>query len=121
MTAFFRSTLVLLLFFAMTTVAAQSESKVYITKTGERYHKSSCSYAKTGWQSTLAAAKKKGLIPCKVCKPGGAGSVSSTTSSNSLKSTNSATSSQCLAITKAGSRCSRKSAKGSSYCWQHEV
>jgi len=26
----------------------------------------------------------------------------------------------CLATTKAGSRCSSKSAAGSSYCWQHD-
>ncbi|TXD77370.1 hypothetical protein ESW18_11215 [Algoriphagus ratkowskyi] len=29
------------------------------------------------------------------------------------------TSSQCSATTKTGARCSRKSAAGSSYCWQH--
>lgn len=102
---------------------------VFITKTGAKYHKESCRYAKTGWASDLAAAKKKGLTACLVCKPssiemGDAKSLPLSSESNKVepsKETKSAqtTSSQCKATTKAGSRCSRKSAAGSSYCWQH--
>lgn len=110
---------------------AQSESKVYITKSGAKYHKSSCRYAQTGWAATLTEAKEKGLTDCLVCKPGGGSSAtpptSSSTETNSLRSTTPSTtkpaattnSSQCRATTKAGSLCSRKVAAGSSYCWQH--
>lgn len=112
-------------------VTAQTESKVFITKTGAKYHKSSCRYAETGWAATLSEAKDRGLTACLVCKPGGGGTStpanSSSTETNSLRSTTpssskpaaTTSSSQCRATTKAGSRCSRKAADGSSYCWQH--
>lgn len=101
-------------------VVAQS---VYITKTGKKYHKESCRYAKTGLATTLADAKKKGLTACLVCKP--STTESKTTEPTSIKSNTSETRptqntlSQCMATTKAGSRCSRKAASGSRYCWQH--
>ena len=110
---------------------AQSESKVYITKTGAKYHRSNCRYAQTGWAATLTEAKEKGLTACLVCKPGGGSATtpanSTSTETNSLRSTTPSTSkpaattssSQCKATTKAGSRCSRKASAGSSYCWQH--
>tara|TARA_R110002072_G_scaffold30097_12_gene94439 strand:+ start:7532 stop:7918 length:387 start_codon:yes stop_codon:yes gene_type:complete len=101
---------------------------VFITKTGAKYHKESCRYAKTGWASDLAAAKKKGLTACLVCKP--SSSETGQTKPLPLSSGESKAepkkqtqppqaSSQCIATTKAGTRCSRKSAAGSSYCWQH--
>lgn len=83
---------------------------VYVTKTGKKYHMESCRYAKTGWASSLAEAKKRGLTACLVCKPNS--TETGTTSSNSLKSNSSETKttqnipSQCNATTKARSRCS---------------
>jgi micrococcal nuclease len=41
--------------------------EVWITRTGERYHRGSCRYAKI--RSTLREAQAKGLTPCKVCNP----------------------------------------------------
>lgn len=111
--------------------SAQTESKVFITKTGAKYHKSSCRYAQTGWESTLSDAKDRGLTSCLVCKPGGGSSStpanSPSTETNSIRSTTPSSSkpaattstSQCSATTKAGSRCSRKTSAGSSYCWKH--
>lgn len=124
----FRLAVIVFLSLLSFTVYAQSDTKVYVTKTGAKYHRSSCRYAKTGWPATLTEAKDRGLTACLVCKPGGgSASTSSSTSTNSLKSTPSSSntttttsSSQCIATTKAGSRCSRKAASGSSYCWQHE-
>ena len=124
---FFHSVLPLLLFLLTLQGYAQSETKVYITKTGAKYHKSSCRYAQTGWAATLTEAKEKGLTACLICKPGGGEtSTSSSPGSNAyaLRSStpsNSApnstiTSGQCKATTKAGSRCSRKASAGSSYC-----
>lgn len=112
-------------------LASQLEAQtVFITKTGAKYHKESCRYAKTGWASDLAAAKKKGLTACLVCKPSssetGEAKPLPLSSGNSKvepsKETKSAqtSSSQCSATTKAGTRCSRKTATGSSYCWQHD-
>ena len=43
---------------------------VYITKTGEKYHKSSCRYlSKSKISISLKDAKEQGLTPCSVCKP----------------------------------------------------
>jgi hypothetical protein len=47
-------------------LAAQT---VYKTKTGDRYHTSSCRYlAKSKIAIDVAKAKKEGLSACKVCK-----------------------------------------------------
>ncbi len=58
---------------ASTTLAAQepeSGQTVYITDTGEKYHRSGCRYLK---KSAHAIAKDRavaqGYTPCKVCKP----------------------------------------------------
>ena len=103
---------------------------VFITKTGAKYHKESFRYAKTGWASDLAAAKKKGLIACMVGKacstetgedkplPLFSGSIKVEPSKETKPAQT--TSSQCKAKTNAGARCLRKSAAGSTYCWQHE-
>ncbi|WP_191321962.1 hypothetical protein [Algoriphagus aquimarinus] len=117
------------LFIAFFLLASQlSAQTVFITKTGAKYHKESCRYAKTGWASDLAAAKKRGLTACLVCKPSSTETgeakpfpLSSEQSKvEPKKQTQPAqASSQCKATTKAGPRCSRKAASGSSYCWQH--
>lgn len=105
--------------FFLLTAHLQAQT-VYITKTGARYHKESCRYAKPGWASELAAVKKKGLTSCLVCKPSNTETneakpipLSSVTSNvDPVKETKPAqtTSSQFKATTKAGYRCSRKSA-----------
>ena len=51
-------------------LAAQLQAQtVFITKTGAKYHKESCRYAKSGWAATLTDAKKIGLTACLVFKP----------------------------------------------------
>jgi len=46
------------------------ESSVYITDTGNKYHKSSCSYlSKSKILISREEAKKNGYGPCSVCKP----------------------------------------------------
>ncbi|MDR7131648.1 hypothetical protein J2X69_004012 [Algoriphagus sp. 4150] len=120
-----------LLFTIIFLFAVQLQAQtVFITKTGARFHKESCRYAKTGWASDLAAAKKKGLTACLVCKPssietGEAKPIPLASEPKTIEPSKEtkpaqATSTQCSATTKAGSRCSRKSAAGSSYCWQHD-
>ena len=43
---------------------------VYVTRTGKKYHRSSCRYVRSGpIAMSLAEAKAKGYTPCKVCKP----------------------------------------------------
>lgn len=118
------------LFISFLLLAAQLQAQtVYITKTGKKYHKESCHYAKTGGNSDLAAVKKKGLTACLICKPsstetGEAKPIPLSSRNSKVESSKETkpvqtTSIQCIATTKAGSRCSRKSASGSKYCWQH--
>jgi len=43
---------------------------VYITKTGKKYHRGNCRYLKKSKiKISLKDACKRGLAPCKVCKP----------------------------------------------------
>lgn len=43
---------------------------VYITRTGTKYHKSSCQHLRQSKIAIqLAEAKRKGYGPCKTCKP----------------------------------------------------
>jgi len=52
------------------TVVFAKEQVVYITKTGKKYHKSSCHYLKKSKiKTTKSKAKELGYTACKVCKP----------------------------------------------------
>jgi hypothetical protein len=43
---------------------------VYITKTGEKYHRDGCQYlSRSKIATTLKEALARGFGPCKVCKP----------------------------------------------------
>lgn len=87
------------------------DTKVYVTKTGVKYHKSTCSYLrKSKIEKTLSTAKAAGYTACSRCSGG-------TPSTTKAKTT---TSSRCSATTQAGNQCKRNSSSGSSYCWQHK-
>jgi len=46
------------------------DTVVYITKTGEKYHKDGCRYLRQSKiKTTKKEAVKKGYGACKVCKP----------------------------------------------------
>jgi hypothetical protein len=82
--------------------------QVYVTDTGTKYHKSGCRYLnKSKHTKTLTKAIKDDYTACSKCY--GKKAVPKTTKSVS----------QCMAATKAGTRCKRKPAEGSAYCWQH--
>ena len=101
---------------------------VYTTKTGEKYHKSSCRYLKySKKETTIKKAKALGYIACKVCKPtaentqskkASASSNSKPELSSSIKKNSIAT--QCTGKTKSGARCKRKTKNTSGRCYQHE-
>jgi hypothetical protein len=66
-----RVVLVVILFFALLCSFVFAESiTVYITKTGEKYHTSTCRYlSKSKIPIELKDALEQGYEPCKVCKP----------------------------------------------------
>ncbi|QNL48131.1 hypothetical protein H8S90_15100 [Olivibacter sp. SDN3] len=46
------------------------ETVVYVTRTGEKYHRGSCRYlSKSKIETSLKDAQKNGYAACKVCKP----------------------------------------------------
>lgn len=46
------------------------EITVYVTRTGEKYHRGSCHYlSRSKIPMTLSAAIRGGYEPCKVCRP----------------------------------------------------
>ena len=53
----------------ITTQAASGESTVYITSTGECYHRSGCSYLKSKIEVTLSYAVSNGYRACSRCNP----------------------------------------------------
>ncbi len=55
---------------SLAAVAADDDPTVYITKTGEKYHRATCRYLKESKiPISLSEAKNQGYEPCKVCKP----------------------------------------------------
>lgn len=52
------------------TVTNPTSKTVYITRTGSKYHKSSCRYlSRSKIKIDYSKAKKQGYTACKVCKP----------------------------------------------------
>lgn len=112
--------------------ASVSAQEVYTTKTGEKYHKSTCRYLKySKHKIKLDKAIELGYDPCSVCKPSrsnksssNSASLSSSNSSSSNSKTTSsskkATATQCIGKTKAGARCKRKTKNANGRCYQHQ-
>ena len=99
---------------------------VYITKTGEKYHKENCRYLKkSSYSINLSDAKARGYNACSVCKPSTTVKASSTlitnqtTQNNNVKVSQSNYSVQCAATTKAGNQCKRMTKSTNGNCWQH--
>ena len=99
---------------------------VYVTKTGSKYHTSSCRSlraSKIAMSLSDAAARYQ---PCKICHPPVPGSDAATTPTHanaaapaSAPAQRVAEAGRCQAITKKGTQCSRRAKAGSKYCWQH--
>jgi hypothetical protein len=108
-----------LLLFVAINLSAQT---VYVTKTGEKYHVGTCRYlAKSKIAIELNDAINRGYGACKICQP--PQSVSKRSEEVKEEKTTdynkNATSSQCTATTKKGSRCKRMTTSVNGKCWQH--
>ena len=96
---------------------------VYITRTGAKYHDDGCRYlSRSKIKTTLSEARENAYTLCSVCKPptkvtSGTGQENATTTPAPVRK---ATSCQCTAKTKSGTRCSRMTTSASGKCWQHE-
>jgi hypothetical protein len=120
---------------ALVLAACTSEAQtVYVTRTGTKYHNSSCSYLRQSKISIdLKKAKEQGYTACSVCKPSTKESSKdeptglktqtpvqqNQTTQTPVPQKKPETTSQCSAITKAGTRCKRTASSGGK-CWQHQ-
>lgn len=110
--------------------------KVYITRTGEKYHTSSCRYIKQSGKAIELKEAAKSYDPCSVCKPPKVGSNSTNNEGVSIPEPDNASkkapkvetekknppvarSVQCSGTTKAGNRCKRKTTAANGRCYQH--
>lgn len=118
---------IVLLFITLSCGYCIPAQTVYTTKTGEKYHKSTCHYLKYSKKEIkLDRAKALGYVACKVCKPT-ANNTKKKSNSTSLaskkvqKTTTSKklTATQCTGKTKSGKRCKRKTKNTSGRCYQH--
>ncbi|WP_242156371.1 hypothetical protein [Aestuariivivens sediminis] len=111
---------IFVLVFIMT--VSLSAQTVFTTKTGEKYHKSTCHYLKYSKKEiTLEKAKELNYMACSVCKPGHSKTeittkASSLTNTSSIKKT---TATQCTGKTQSGRRCKRMTKNSSGRCYQH--
>ena len=48
---------------------AEAGRPVWVTRTGERFHRADCPSAKAGMITTAEAALRNGYTPCKTCRP----------------------------------------------------
>src|SRR5690606_27281853 len=109
--------------------------KVYITKTGAKYHRKDCRYLKySSFEIELSEAKESGYTPCSVCRPvhgekkpeAPPGNTQSGTAPDQVtplykeSTPPKSTSRQCAALTQAGSRCKRMTTNANGRCWQHQ-
>ncbi len=109
--------------FLVSSVYAQT---VYVTNTGEKYHREDCRYLrKSSIAISLSDAITQGYTACKVCKP--PLKVSNSKSTNNAnrvinkgnQNYSKSVSVQCSATTKAGRRCKRMTRSPNGQCWQH--
>jgi hypothetical protein len=100
-----------------------SQDYVLICKGGSAYayHKYECSGLKRCTHAVVKVSRQEaiqiGRTACKICYAG-AVTPSKVVGSSPTPSSEAATSGQCKAITKKGTRCSRN-ARSQGYCWQH--
>ena len=116
--------LVLLVAFAATAIAQSPDAVVYVTRTGEKYHKAGCSSLSRSQIATTLAAASKRYGPCSNCKPPILAAATpvvpaAASTPRAAPAAKAVESGQCQARTKKGTQCSRKAKPGSQYCWQH--
>ena len=109
------------------TTSSADDEIVYVTKTGQCYHRDGCRSLRASripMSLQEAAARYR---PCNICKPPVLASAPKSEArpqgrGEAVKEApkRAASGGQCKAVTKKGTRCKRKAQPGSDYCWQHQ-
>lgn len=115
------SSIILMGFFANSSYG-QDDPTVYVTRTGAKYHRVTCSYLR---QSSIPMKLSEAVVyytPCSRCHP----PIPSEKASEQViekdkktKETKAVKSVQCAGITKKGTRCKRMTSDPSGFCYQH--
>lgn len=106
---------------------------VYITRTGNKYHNSTCQYLKHSRIGVrLSVAKEQGYTACSACHSSGIKNPAAPVAPRQLQQQQQVqqvrsaaektitVSRQCIAKTKSGSRCKRTTQNANGKCWQHQ-
>lgn len=97
----------------------KSDTQIYITKSGKKYHLDGCRWLKSKIPATITEANSKGLTPCKVCSPPSKSNITKNIKTQFFESDNITQGSRCQGNTQKGNQCKRISQKEQDYCWQH--
>jgi hypothetical protein len=98
------------------------DTTVYVTKTGTKYHRATCSSLSKSKIPMALRDAAKSYQPCKRCGPPVLPSTAAVPPAQTRTLTAASAGSpdgRCQAITKKGTRCKRAARPGSRYCWQH--
>jgi hypothetical protein len=119
-----RLILIAVLFTVGVSAALAQAEKVYVTRTGKKYHRASCTSLRSSKIEMPLAEAATRYGACKICRPPVPTPASQTTPveqrpSSPASAAPGARSTRCQATTKQGTQCSRNAKAGSSYCWQH--
>ena len=88
--------------------SAEKEQTVFVTKTGKKYHQSTCGYLKnSSIEISLSEAKISGYTACSKCMGGKA------------DSSKKGITTQCTGTTRAGNQCKRMTKNSNGRCYQH--
>lgn len=109
-----------ILFFIIFFCIFGRSQEVYSTPSGKKFHRASCRMVENVSHKLLSDGEiaKKGLTPCKICKPVFIGK-SNSFKRSADKSVGESTSVQCKGKTKAGTRCKHRTKLANGYCYQH--
>jgi micrococcal nuclease len=102
-------------------VMAGDADMVYVTRTGEKYHRAGCRFlARSQIPMPLAEASAR-YGACSVCTPPTSATAQPMTVTTEPRAPTPppSVSGRCQATTQRGTQCSRQAQAGSSYCWQH--
>jgi hypothetical protein len=105
----------------------QDDPTVYVTRTGAKYHRVTCSYLRKSSIPMKLSEAASYYGPCSRCHPPVLNNQSDTESPDAVitkqtsptKKSNKTQTNQCLGTTKKGARCKRTTSNPSGYCYQH--
>jgi hypothetical protein len=118
-----RLILAAILFAVGVSAALAQTEKVYVTRTGAKYHRASCTSLRSSKIEMPLAEAAARYGACRICRPPVPTAAQTAPveprPSPPVSAEPAPRSMRCQATTKKGMQCSRSAKAGTSYCWQH--